>query len=333
MNKSISSGLIAFAAATLSFTSCDKGDGIIRNFPVDKQLKAEAMPNTDSLINTFAIFSGKDHYVFLQARQENGHAFKVCDKNFNVTGEIAPFGNGHDEWLSPVSMGQIVNDGNAESLYVLEGANQKYYKLPLAGGPRVEVADMTLPDSPTARNVFEVRPDYYIGTLNDDNESCTFTFDKKAGKVNTLKEPEYDFGMKSREMAFRFMQKLVSYNADKQKMVAAYFAFPLIVVRDTDGNITTSVRIGEDWPKYTEDMRDNGYFRDIKTDEDNIYVLFNDPKLPEETSILVLEWDGTPVARYHVNKSIAFAVDGAAKKIFCINADDSHGKMSSYTYE
>lgn len=326
--------LIAAAVSATLLSSCDKKEYVITEFPIDKELKAEPIKQLDSLVNAYNIVSNGETYVVQTAGTE--YNFRAYDSSFKELNTFGHTGNGHDEWRSAYPSGQTTKDKDGNLFYVMETTAHKMYTLPLDGkGQRKEVADFDIKDAFGMKYAFEIAPGRFAGAIDDDNEYKFTIFDNKTKNKTEFPHPDFKFFLKSRMTSQILMQTRGTYNVKAEKIATTYFSYPLVVIRDTEGNIIHTMQIGDKWPEYNEqsaaEMRVT--FLGCTSDEDYVYALYDDTTRPKESSILMFKWDGAPVARYHIDKARAFAVDSKNKRFIVLKADDSHGACNAYSFK
>ena len=110
------------------------------------------------------------------------------------------------------------------------------------------------------------------------------------------------------------------------------FSFPLITIRDTEGNITCTIQVEPSLSHYNADNAADChmYFKSIKSDSKYIYALYSPSEQSQKDCILVFSWSGEAVAKYSILPAMDFAVDGVARCFVAI--DDETGMCVEYKY-
>ncbi len=323
-------GVASLFSAILLLSACtDSKYDVVDKFPVDKQLKGERVTKLDSCFACYGVTYNDGYYVFTQ---KGNYSFRIFDTSFNEINQICVRGNGENEWLAPYATGQFDTYNGQKSFYVLERPMHTLRLCTLSDGNRVDVEDFSGKDIADLRYVFCTGDKTYIGSQDNDGRKL-FTYD---AKTKTLTEFEHE-GVETDECKIGkqdLLQTLATYSPEKHRLAVTYFSFPLLVMRDSDGNVVKTVRIGEDWPHYTDkNFEDaNMWIIGVSSDKDNVYLLYDDPALPKEMSVLAFDWEGKPVARYHIARAMAFAVNNDNHTILTINEDESNGMCSIYNY-
>lgn len=313
----------------LSACTNSKHDAVDK-FPVDKQLKGERVTKLDSCFACYGVMYNDGYYVFTQ---KGNFAFRIFDASFNGINQVCARGNGENEWLAPYATGQFDTRNEQKSFYALERPTHTLRLCTLSNGDRVDVEDFSGMDIADLRYVFCTGDKKYIGS-QDEDERKLFCYDANAKKLTEFEHEGAETG-ECKAGKQDLLQTLATYNAEKRKLAVTYFSFPLLVIRSSEGDVVKTVRIGKDWPLYTDkNFEDaNMWIVGVSSDDENVYLLYDDPALPNEMSVLVFDWEGTPVARYHIARAMAIAVNKDNHTILAINEDESNGVCSIYKYQ
>lgn len=291
-------------------------------------LKGEIVHELDSMYSAYSVHFAAGHYIFAQ---RDTFFFSVYNQAFKKECELARKGHGANEWVAPCATGQQVIKGGKLYFYVLERPSHKLFLLPLDKNAQpILVEDFRKAGGKDFRYVFQTSSDFFVGSL--DNDDCDFfVFNKQKAAFNTKKYKELDISS-LKGASHLLSQDIATYNEKVGKTAVAYFSFPILLIRDGDGNIMKEIKFGE-LPQYTrENMEDAPlYVLDIKCDEDNIYLLYDDPKYKSKMSILVFDWNGNPKERLWIKRSVAFTIN--KNMILAINEDIKQGVCTKYSLD
>ena len=302
---------------------------VVDKFPTEKALTASPVPALDSMYRAYGISTVGNKYVVVCKRAER--FFYVFDSSYRQVAQFATPGNGHDEWLAPMATGQYTERNDTVMIYVLERPTNQLYLQPLANdAKRQRVANLSIKGVGQLRTVFLKGANDYVG-VEDDAQCLPITL--KDGKKTALEHPVPDvdkLGARSNML----LQTLSTMQRAGQKWASCYFSYPMVVIRNMDGSLVSTLKIGNQWPRYTSDAQKEPFFYcvDMCSSEQAVYVLYNMPGHDNESYVLAFSWDGDPLARYRIRRSVAFTVNEAARKIVAINDDDSDGMFSEYKY-
>lgn len=316
-------------AVFLSNACTDRKYDVVDEFPVDEQLKGEMVTKLDSCYACYGVMYNDDYYIFTQ---KGDYAFRICDSSFNEINQVCARGNGKNEWLAPYATGQFCTSKGQKNFYVLERPTHTLRLCNLYDGAQVDIEDFSGSDIADLRYVFCTGDKTYIG-CQDAGERKIFNYNAKT-KILTEFEHEVMGIDDCKAGESELLQTLATYNEGKNKLAVTYFSFPLLVIRDASGKAVRYLQIGKDWPMYTDKNFEeaNMWILGVASDNNNVYALYDDPALPKEMSVLVFDWEGIPVARYHIARAMAFAVDSGKRTILAINEDESNGVCSIYEY-
>ena len=320
---------VSILLIVLMFTVCGcqwKRDAVVE-FPVERNLDGFQLHDLDSLSSAYTVSFVAGHYIFTQ---RDSFFFSVYDKNFRKVFETARKGHGSNEWMAPCITGQAVDKGGISYFYVLERPSHKLFMFPVVdNGQPIMVEDFGKIDEKDLRYAFQLTSTSFIGSL--DNKECDFfVYDKRTDRVNIIKQKELDFSSLKGD-AHLVSQTISSYNPIAKKVAIAYFSYPLLVIRNLEGKVEKEVRFG-DWPQYSQDNIGDApdYALEIESDEENIYILYDDNKRKDKMCVLVFDWEGNPKERLYINRSIAFAVNTQDNVIIAINEDAENGVCTKY---
>lgn len=307
------------------WASCSDGIRVIKKFPTESKLTGRNLPQLDSLVTAYCLTKVGDKYVFGIKKQE--FLFDVYDENLRFLHKILRYGNGSREWLAPLFTSQTSEDNDDTLAYVLDRERNMLYTLSLEA-PEVslnKVEDFNKTKLNNLSCVYKVDDGRYMG-VRLLGQSELFSYNKRTDRIRII-QPD---GMSDEMFAanrFGLSQMLTTYSNKRKAMAVAYFNFPIISIVPSDGEKTITVQIGGKLPKYTSGNGVDPHFYsvDICSSDENIYVLFDDPDDKRNMSIIVLDWDGQPVARYRTPRLTCFTFDEPNKRFIAMLEDDTKG--------
>lgn len=315
------------AILMLSITSCgNPSHNKVIEFPKEEELTSVKVSTTTELFSAYSIAYYSGYYLFTQ---KDSTFFCITDSKFHKVCDIAPKGHGRDEWGAPLATGQFITQENNKYFYVLERPKHLLYLLPIKGDNKKElVVNLNKrKEMYDTRYIYQTGRHQFAGALDYGN--CNFfIYNSLSSLYKELEQPMECHINKNHEIA----QTLCTYNRSKKRFAITYFSFPLIVIRNENGNIIKSIQIGSDWPTYNNKKQKQGhvFFIDVCSNNNYIYALYDDPLDKLKESILVFDWDGKAVARYKIERAVAFTVNGDDNSFITINEDDSNGVLSKY---
>jgi hypothetical protein len=320
---------LCLLGTTLLVISCRKGNEVVSEFPVDTTLAPGSTFNLDGIPFAYSVLSVDNRYLFTK---KGDYYLAIVDNKFQPISELVRRGNGHEECLAPFVTGQYEHTVDKTNCYILERTTGSLYSLPLQeGSVRTLAVDASRYTKSSLRYLYKMNDTTYIGA-SDDGDCKTFTLNASTGEVQTFDHPDVIQHNKEEELDHEFLQTLATASMKQQKMAQVYFAFPILVIRNAQGEIERTVQLDAVMPEINEaDVDDmHMYSLDVRSDDENIYLLYDDPQKDKECSILVFNWQGEPIARYRINRAIAFCVNAKHSTLVTLNEDDSNGLCSIY---
>lgn len=317
---------ILLTGAMFTLCGCRQHNELIVKFPKEYALRGKIVHELDSMYSAYNVKFIAGRYIFAQ---RDSFFFSIYNQNFKKEGELARKGHGADEWIAPCATGQQVIKGGKQYFYVLERPIHKLFLLPLDKSAQpILVEDFKQADGKDFRYVFKTTSDTFVGSL--DNDDCDFfVFNRKKATFNAIEYKGLDISSLKGGVHL-LSQNIAAYNEKFGKTAVAYFSFPVLLIRDEEGNVVKEIKFGEQ-PQYTSENMDDAplYVLDITCDDGNIYLLYDDPKYKDKMSILVFDWKGNPKERLWIKRSVAFTIN--KNKILAINEDMKQGVCAEYS--
>lgn len=306
--------------------SCTNDPIVIESFPVEKELSGEHIKALDTLKRIYGIKCLDDKYYVSSKNEE--YFVTVFDGDFNQQCKLLKRGHGHNEWMAPLVTGQLHPDEDSSFLYVLERESDVLYTIDTTSQKATKVIDFPSCDLSGISYVYKTNDHQFIGgRMTDEGELFLYDADRK--KIEEISSSKIEKEIFSAGK-FELSQTISTFNAKQKTMAVGYFNFPLIDI--TDGVSHTTLQIGNHFPTYDKESISDAHFYvvDICSTDSNIYILYDDPVLEDEMSILVLDWDGIGKARYHVPRLVCFTVNASGDNIIGVKEDDSSGLCYSF---
>lgn len=313
--------------------SCSKNAKVVTEFPVDKKLESRHIAALDTLYTAYAVTKLGDKFVFTVKKKEK--FLYIYNEDLTPFGCTLKKGNGHNEWFAPSVTGQEISVDGKRYACVLERSNHTLYAVNLndMNSERVRLTDFKSKSLNDISYAYKTGENSFIGAEQAE-QTDLFVYDKSSGKAQVI-QPQGIYPAIFAADKFGLSQTLSAYNGGLGKLAVAYFSFPLLCIMNGDGSGRATVQVGKTLPKYSGegDMGDDFYFLDICSTQERIYALYDGHGKKDEMSILVFEWDGSPVARYRVPRLTCFTVDESNKRFIAIQEDDSDGVCIEMKYD
>lgn len=317
---------------SIALLACDKVKKV-SSFPIDKPLKGSHIAQLDTLLHAYAIMKAGDQYLFYVKKEP--HFVYVFDRNLTLRTKALRQGHGQGEWIAPMPTGQMATVNGRPYACVLERETHTLYGIDLSNpeSPAVKIEDFSQSGLSQINYVFRTGDGRFIGSAQDKEMSELFVFRKNPPEVRMVNPADIDPKLFDADK-FGLSQTRGTFNERQGKMADCYFTFPLIHITDAQGEGGRTIQIGNSLPAYTAKNAPDAhfYFNDICSTDTRLYLLYDDPEKPDETSILVFDWDGNPMARYRTPRLVCFTVDEAHQRFIAIPEDDSHGICFEFPY-
>lgn len=312
-------------------TACRQERTIIEFFPTEKELHGETVSALDSIHNAFSIYW---HNEKMYLSTKGDYHLLIYNEKENKCTKALRRGHGNNEWMAPMITTQQVIINGRELSCVLERTSSILYGVNLedADGSRIFLKDFRDLRISDISSIFMLPDSSYWG-IKDDNNCRPFRYDDKSGKV-IEEEVNIDESMFSAD-THGLSQNLSTYCEQTGKMAIGYYAFPLLVIKDKNqASEDLLIQIGAFFPTYKKEnvAEAHFYILDVMSTSRYIYLLYDNPDIPDKTSILVFDWNGAPIAKYTTKRMSCFTVDEKSSRIIALNEDDSEGVCSIYKY-
>jgi len=322
---------LSVALLIVSLCSCagEESRVVVTDFPHEYKLQATGIDSMNRYPGVYAISMAGDRIIALRKANK---FYLVLDSDFHLLNEIAPRGHGRGEFVFPSYCGQCENDGEAEYIYVLERTESKLYRVSLAGEKDSECV-VNIPQNLglTPSFLFKVDDHTCAGT-NGTGAFPFFVLDTKDWKAQSF-EPTLPLEGNEAEL-FVLSQNIGTYSAAQSRIALAYFCFPQLDIRQSDGQLLRTVVYKRELSSSEINVENPmGYFDCVASTSRHIYALYNgeeDKPSVNKTWIFVFNWDGDPVSRMEVDACSYFTVDEAKGRIIALNEDDTRFVASEY---
>ena len=295
---------------------------VVTSFPIDETLQPARIASLDSLPFIYSVAKIDDKYVFTC---KGDYCFYVTDSQFNPLYPMAARGNGHEEWIAPLLMRQTVNENSVGLTYLWERGTSDLYKTELANsGKRIHCGDFRDTGLKGVSYLFDLKDGKYAGATYE--EDCQFfIYNKKDNQIEYMAHPEI-LVPEAKDIRPSVLQTRSMMDNDMQRGFAcSYFAYPVIVLRDMSGDIRRFIQIGEELPDYNTNKETEDFFVDVCVTSNRIYALHEGAEDSDESLIMVFDWDGNPIAKYHIGRSYAITVDEDEHLMIAVHDSSSEG--------
>lgn len=314
---------IMMIVTNVSLIACSDDIVVIRSFPKEETLKEETVDSLNRIYKTFSVAHVQNKYVF---SVKLDYHLEIYSDDGIPCWRMLRKGHGDNEWIAPMLTGQEVSINNKSYVSVLERAGARLYAIDINDtvSQRILLEDFGKRGIPEIRTAYLLADGSYMGIK--DTEWCECFLLKKDAKAPTVVDLTLDkqlFNVNPNTLS----QGLSTYNGNKKMMALSLYAYPLFLIMDEDAQHIMKIQIGNAMPTYNEQTAEDAhdYILDICSTDNYVYLLYDDPEKANETSIIVFDWNGNPVARYHTDRLMAFAVDEEKSLFIGIKEDDTNG--------
>lgn len=290
---------------------------VVREFPIDCHLSGKPLTAFNERIGLIDIDAvGKEYILCRELRTEFNYS--LYDGNLNLVTQFARRGRGSGEFLAPDYTGLYKSYDDSVTLDILDRATGIYSRLRISeeGVDARRLFNFSVEARTPVRAVFYHKGHGYFG-ISDDYDCRFFKTDEKFGNFQSFGNIfEFPDELPVHEIA----QNDCCVHPNLTRIAIGWFNFPQLDIRSSDGKIIKTVFINKIVkPKKVslDDIQD--YFFKLVADSSHIYALYNDPEQTEESSILVFDWEGSPIARLRIDRASSFTVDSGNKRIIAIN--------------
>lgn len=314
------------------WTACDrmpKNTVVIADFPVSERLVGDSIDSFDTELGILDIKdAGK--YLLCRSHRTDYHYAVFSKDSLGKVAELCANGRGPGEFIAPAYFSQFVIEDGHLKIWILERALAEFVKIDVDRSIQEDsiFIDEKYPLVTVTRNSF--RDLFYCGDslfmgTSDERECSHLLLDWKNREVKyidpVMKFPD-NFDVHS------ISQSVSAKHPTKPVMASAFYNFPQIDFIDREGNIYKSVFYKEMIKplQVTASQEDEQFFSDICSNSRYVYVLYNressgDEDIePEESGVLVFDWNGTPVKEYRIPYASSICLDESSNRLYALNS-------------
>ncbi len=303
---------------------------IVEQFPTEQRLEGEPIPQLDDCLGIIDI--GTAGSFLICKEHKTTYHFAIYDSVFRKIGHWGRRGRGAGEYLAPIYYGQCEMAAGLVRIFLWERILQELYTVDI-----IDTTDSTglklsskfsIPRGSKLEPRILVRKDENTFFGVSDWMDCRFFSCDSTFRNPAIASPVFAF---DNPIAHEICQSCYGVKPDKTRIAIAYFNMPQIDIRTSDGTIVRTVFWDRIRPPQELDP-DNLATYCYKADADDrfVYVLCDDPdsETSGRNSILVFDWDGTPVAKYSILRASSFAVDKQRRRIITVNMNQTNSLYS-----
>lgn len=299
-------------AALIAAAGCSRVDApheIVKEFPVDITLPGKQLAGFNDRLGLIDIDAIGQYMLCREHRTE--FFYSLYDSESNLLQQFGRRGRGPGEFLAPEYTGVHTAYADSLILHFLDWATGTGYRLKVDknGIKAEEEFNFSAGTGTSARAVYH-RPGIGYFGVSDDMDCKFFCTGEDFGNYRTFSNVlEFPQDLSAHEIA----QSDCCVSQDLTRIAIGWFNFPQIDIRSADGTIIRTIFIGQIIrPQDIKPGEAEDYFLKLTAYGGHIYALFNDPASPGESSILVFDWEGTPLARYRIDTASSFTVGDSA---------------------
>ena len=246
----------------------------ISEFPENYTPNKEIISNLDTLPVLYNLASA-DKWL-ISAEMKRDYIFTLYDENFNKVCNFAYLGRGMNEYIAPTFLGQYnIEDGKIIKFIIYDCALNKLDEV-IINVENKEVIDIsTLLDIKAGmplKSIFISQNGGYFG-VSDYFNCKTYSAGKNFSDIRTF-NPSIDIA--DRMEMHPYAQSYSCVDIQGEKMAVAYFNFPIIDIRSSDGILLKSILLKKKYikPHQINDNNAHDYFIKILNYNNRIYALF-----------------------------------------------------------
>lgn len=323
--------------------ACDKlpeNSVIVDSFPFSEKLSGDTVNYFDSELGILDIkLAGK--YWICSSHRTDYHFAIYSKDNFEKVAEICKNGRGPNEFLAPAYYSQYVIEEGDVKIWILERDKSEFMKINLDKSIREDsiCVDQKYPVSKLVRNsfrdLFYCGDSLFIGTI--DAQSCQhLLLDLGHPNVQTV---EHALKFPKNFNPHNISQSISAKHPTKPLIASAFFNFPQIDFINSEGKIYKTVFYKEviKPSQVTDSQSEECFFSDIYGDSDYVYLLLNRESLtetglnPNESSVLVFNWNGEPVQEYKIPYASSICIDNVSHKLYALNPRKEYYNTTVYS--
>lgn len=316
--------------AAIMLMSCSEQDKrvAIKSFPEPIVLQPSVV-SFDTIPGVFGKAQAVDSsYLFFLYNSD--HHLMVTDTDFNIKKFVAKKGEGPNEVLAiPAVYGDILDDDRPG---ILDRYAYKLYAMPDSGGSgRLELIQDFSKDLKDIDPRFALQLDsanYAIVQGINRYGIIGYNSTTSARHEWPLGEETLDNENPTTEISFC---RDIDFNKKRQIVAEMYGILPVLILHNFDGSINKVISYGK-IPAIDQINEDtNDPFGGIKLTDDYIYVLYCPEAGGSYETILVMGYDGNPVASLKIDPAMTFEIDEANGRIIAVNPMDEDSSVKYYT--
>lgn len=311
--------------------ACDrkpKNRVVITDFPVSERLVGDSVDSFDTELGILDIKdAGK--YLLCRSHRTDYHYAVFSKDSLRKVAELCVNGRGPAEFIAPAYFSQYVTEDGHLKIWILERALAEFVKIDVDRSIQEDTIfiDEKYPLVTVTRNSF--RDLFYCGDslfmgTSDDRECSHVLLDWKNREIKHI-EPVMKFP--DNFDVHSIAQSVSAKHPSKPAMASAFYNFPQIDFIDGEGNIYKTVFYKEMIKplQVTASQEDEQFFSDICSSSRYVYVLYNressedEDIVPDESSVLVFDWNGTPVKEYRIPYASSICLDESSKRLYALN--------------
>lgn len=339
ISKLLSSILVCFLLFFCKNEQKIKGNySIEKNFPINIELNGIPIPEFDVEIGLFDIKKAGKYIITTKRKQD--YFFTIFSSDYNKITDICSRGNGPNEFLAPIYLGQYEIANEETKIWILDRVKKRFVLInidkTIADNSLVidKQYDLSLIAEMDTRNLFYINDSLLIGS--SDYEECKVLLYNLNNNKTTLLENLLEFPKRIMESTFYLSQNCMALKPDKAAFVSAFYSMPEIDLYKISGERYSTIFYKELLMPKQIINKDPGisrsYFKDIYTTDNHFYLLSTESKTEEEHDyyVLVFDWNGKAIAKLRISASDSFFIDDETRKIYTLYYDKEEENVMVY---
>jgi hypothetical protein len=328
--------ILIFSILGIGMVSCEKSDN------EDVNISYTTFPKSQKLSGTIRTIDRDDVYIpgkiavtdngYMVFLYDSDHFISVLDKNFKEISVIAPKGEGPGEVVGVSgTFGQKLDKNGLLSVY--DSYKFKLYGYnPESGKSLQEVISFPSDFSSYAPiNVIKLANGCYVSPRGDFkygmimyNPSNSETSLWPIG-IADINEQNPDYSVVS--------LRDVDYSEKNGIIAEIYGSTPIVILHNEDGKIVRTIKIEGIDATNKDDNRLSDVFKNVVLTDKYIWLLYGDSDLSQENHVLVLSYDGTPIADYIIQSTSEIDVDYTNKLLIAVDPNNEDANIMTYEFE
>ena len=301
---------------------------VVTEFPVSEKLKGDTVHYFDSELGILDIKDAGKYWLCRSHRTDYHFALFSKDGSEKVA-ELCVKGRGAGEFIAPAYFSQYATESGHLKIWILERALSEMIKINVDKSIQAdsicieEKFPLVTLTRNSFRDLFYWGDSLFMGT-SDDRECLHLLLDWKNREVKSV-EPVLKFP--DRFDVHSISQSVSAKHPSKPLMVSAFYNFPQIDFIGDDGKIYKTVFYKEMIKpmQVTASQEDELFFADVCCNARYVYVLYNRESSveedinPDESKILVFDWEGVPVREYNIPYASSICLDEGINRLYALN--------------